>query len=624
MRLPGDPATSSRSSTSAEVERHASARPTRPPSTRCGPAPRCSSSCAAPTPAPGSCSTTTRSTPGATPTATSSSTTSPSRASTRSFRRTATPSSCATSGSLNGTYVNRERDRRGRAAHRRRGPDRQVPPRVLRGQGLTPDALVPHRVAARAPRRTMTIGAVLAALQPDFPDVTISKIRFLEAEGLVTPARTGSGYRTYSDGRRRPAALRPHRPARPVLAAEGHPRRPRRHGPRPDARPSPRAVTAAAPRARARRRPRRAHGAAELAAPQHAAADPRRAGRRGRARRRRPSTPWRPSACCAPTPTGHFGEGRSRSRAPPPRSRHTASSPGTCGRSAPPPTARSGWSSRSSRRTVGAGRARSGRAKDPTAEVLRLCIALHTALVKDGLPTRLTPTTARLTDVGPARPGGVRWRSEGPRRPRGPGRDADQPADRAAARARRRPLPADLDRRGGGHRHRLRPAGHRAAAAADPRPHEERHRGAGPPAHRGADRRAARRGLPRGARSSTARPRSRRAPPTPSPSPCAPARRSSRASRSSRRPASRCRPRRTRTTRWRSSASSSTTSRPRTSRPARARPGPTRHEAVRAQEPDPRLNVEGCAVVARHAEALSVDRWLTPACRAAVPSAQTR
>ena len=44
----------------------------------------------------------------------------------------------------------------------------------------------------------MTIGAVLAALQQDFPDVTISKIRFLEAEGLVTPARTGSGYRTYS------------------------------------------------------------------------------------------------------------------------------------------------------------------------------------------------------------------------------------------------------------------------------------------------------------------------------------------------------------------------------------------------------------------------------------------
>jgi DNA-binding transcriptional MerR regulator len=44
----------------------------------------------------------------------------------------------------------------------------------------------------------MTIGAVLAALRSDFPDVSISKIRFLEAEGLVTPERTSSGYRTFS------------------------------------------------------------------------------------------------------------------------------------------------------------------------------------------------------------------------------------------------------------------------------------------------------------------------------------------------------------------------------------------------------------------------------------------
>ncbi len=44
----------------------------------------------------------------------------------------------------------------------------------------------------------MTIGAVLAALAPDFPDVSISKIRFLEAEGLLTPERTGSGFRTFS------------------------------------------------------------------------------------------------------------------------------------------------------------------------------------------------------------------------------------------------------------------------------------------------------------------------------------------------------------------------------------------------------------------------------------------
>src|ERR1044072_463814 len=44
----------------------------------------------------------------------------------------------------------------------------------------------------------MSIGAVLDLLRPDFPDVTISKIRFLEAEGLVTPERTASGYRPFT------------------------------------------------------------------------------------------------------------------------------------------------------------------------------------------------------------------------------------------------------------------------------------------------------------------------------------------------------------------------------------------------------------------------------------------
>lgn len=41
------------------------------------------------------------------------------------------------------------------------------------------------------------IGDVIAALRPDFPDVTISKIRFLESEGLVQPQRTASGYRKF-------------------------------------------------------------------------------------------------------------------------------------------------------------------------------------------------------------------------------------------------------------------------------------------------------------------------------------------------------------------------------------------------------------------------------------------
>jgi DNA-binding transcriptional MerR regulator len=44
----------------------------------------------------------------------------------------------------------------------------------------------------------MSIGEVLAHLRAEFPDTTISKLRFLESEGLVEPERTPSGYRKYS------------------------------------------------------------------------------------------------------------------------------------------------------------------------------------------------------------------------------------------------------------------------------------------------------------------------------------------------------------------------------------------------------------------------------------------
>ncbi|MER7457724.1 MerR family transcriptional regulator [Micromonospora sp. NPDC126480] len=44
----------------------------------------------------------------------------------------------------------------------------------------------------------MSIGEVLAQLRVDFPDTTLSKLRFLEAEGLVEPQRTAAGYRKYS------------------------------------------------------------------------------------------------------------------------------------------------------------------------------------------------------------------------------------------------------------------------------------------------------------------------------------------------------------------------------------------------------------------------------------------
>ncbi|TCC00260.1 MerR family transcriptional regulator [Micromonospora zingiberis] len=50
---------------------------------------------------------------------------------------------------------------------------------------------------AGRPQPLMSIGEVLAQLRVDFPDVTISKLRFLEAEGLVEPQRTAAGYRKY-------------------------------------------------------------------------------------------------------------------------------------------------------------------------------------------------------------------------------------------------------------------------------------------------------------------------------------------------------------------------------------------------------------------------------------------
>ncbi len=44
----------------------------------------------------------------------------------------------------------------------------------------------------------MSIGTVLNVLRDEFPEVTISKIRFLESEGLIEPQRTPSGYRKFS------------------------------------------------------------------------------------------------------------------------------------------------------------------------------------------------------------------------------------------------------------------------------------------------------------------------------------------------------------------------------------------------------------------------------------------
>ena len=47
-------------------------------------------------------------------------------------------------------------------------------------------------------RAYLSIGEVLGKLRSDFPDITISKIRFLESEGLIEPQRTPSGYRKFT------------------------------------------------------------------------------------------------------------------------------------------------------------------------------------------------------------------------------------------------------------------------------------------------------------------------------------------------------------------------------------------------------------------------------------------
>ena len=47
-------------------------------------------------------------------------------------------------------------------------------------------------------RAYLSIGEVLTKLRGDFPDITISKIRFLESEGLIDPQRTPSGYRKFT------------------------------------------------------------------------------------------------------------------------------------------------------------------------------------------------------------------------------------------------------------------------------------------------------------------------------------------------------------------------------------------------------------------------------------------
>ncbi len=59
-------------------------------------------------------------------------------------------------------------------------------------------ASAPDQAAAR--QKSLTIGAVCKALAQEFPDISISKIRYLEDQKLLTPRRTPGGYRLYTQG----------------------------------------------------------------------------------------------------------------------------------------------------------------------------------------------------------------------------------------------------------------------------------------------------------------------------------------------------------------------------------------------------------------------------------------
>ena len=60
------------------------------------------------------------------------------------------------------------------------------------------DIEVGEEQGTESPRKSMTIGAVCKALEQEFPDISISKIRYLEDQKLLSPRRTRGGYRLYS------------------------------------------------------------------------------------------------------------------------------------------------------------------------------------------------------------------------------------------------------------------------------------------------------------------------------------------------------------------------------------------------------------------------------------------
>src|SRR5437764_8321564 len=64
--------------------------------------------------------------------------------------------------------------------------------------GAPSAAVAQERMRAAPPAKPLTIGAVCKQLDREFPDISISKIRYLEDQRLLSPRRTQGGYRLYA------------------------------------------------------------------------------------------------------------------------------------------------------------------------------------------------------------------------------------------------------------------------------------------------------------------------------------------------------------------------------------------------------------------------------------------
>jgi len=79
-------------------------------------------------------------------------------------------------------------------------PEGTPAPAPLAPSGGAEAEAVPEAAPPQPPVKSLTIGAVCKSLEREFPDISISKIRYLEDQKLIAPRRTRGGYRLYAPG----------------------------------------------------------------------------------------------------------------------------------------------------------------------------------------------------------------------------------------------------------------------------------------------------------------------------------------------------------------------------------------------------------------------------------------